>query len=211
MSASTLAKYKDLSDDQKDELYSSIVTNTCALTRMIEKVTFLSEIQDEGIKLDLEDYFPFKIIKHIISVFEEEISSKNLVIDLDVTERIKLVGSKSRINQIFRILIENAIETSPQDGKISIASKDLYIGDYNKENREGVLFQVMDEGSGIPSNELPYIFERFYRTKEKENVVGLGLGLVIARELVYLHQGSIFVNSETKKGSIFSVFLPYLS
>ncbi|MHA2316755.1 MAG: ATP-binding protein [Candidatus Hodarchaeales archaeon] len=211
MAASSLTKYKDkLTNEQSLKMYSSITESTKSMTKMIEKVTTLSEIQDKTIVIKLEEYSPFKLINRVLSLLASKIELKKLIIDLDVPEKILLQGSKSRINQIFRILFENAIQYSPDEGNVLIKAIDLYEGVNNEKNKKGVLFQIIDEGSGIHPDELPFIFERFYRTKEVENVVGTGVGLVIARGLVHLHEGSIFADSEYKKGSTFSVFLPYL-
>lgn len=97
-------------------------------------------------------------------------------------------------------LLSNAVKYSQQDPKIAIEAK--------KEGKN-IIICVTDNGVGIPSEELPQVFNRFYRASTAGTIPGTGLGLSLARELVQLHGGAIDVISEVGKGSIFRVILPY--
>lgn len=127
---------------------------------------------------------------------------------MDYDQKISLVGDKKRIDQIFRILIDNAIKYSNEDSEIYLVALDKYKGNFNSTNSDGFLFQVIDNGRGIPEKDLPRIFERFHRAENARDVNGSGLGLAIAEQLTELHGGEIFVESEYSIGSTFSVFLP---
>ena len=115
-----------------------------------------------------------------------------------------------RISQIFRILIDNAIKYSLINSEVSITATNHYKGKYNQKRIDAVLFQIKDFGIGIHKEDIPNLFKRFYRAKSAEGISGTGLGLYLAKDLVYLHKGNIFVESEYQKGSTFFIFLPYL-
>ena len=105
-----------------------------------------------------------------------------------------------RIVQVLINLIGNAIKFSPQGGQACL----------NVQHRdEELVISVSDTGVGIPQNELPKIFERFYRAEhQREEVQGTGLGLSIVHKIVTRHGGRIEVESEVGQGSTFTVFLP---
>jgi two-component system sensor histidine kinase ArlS len=139
---------------------------------------------------------------------EQIAKDKNISIELSIDKSIILYGDKKKIDQIYRIFIDNAIKYSNHGNKIEITATDNYYGDFNKDNKNGVLVQFKDKGIGISKKDLPHIFERFFRSDQVSDTPGTGLGLSIAKELISLHLGSIYVESEYGKGSTFSVFFP---
>ena len=98
-------------------------------------------------------------------------------------------------------LLSNAIKYSIDNGKIDIIIK---------ETANTVIFKIKDNGLGIPEDELPFIFERFYRTDKSRNrkTGGSGLGLAIVKSIVEAHDGKINVESQIDKGSCFEIILP---
>jgi signal transduction histidine kinase/DNA-binding response OmpR family regulator len=113
-------------------------------------------------------------------------------------------GDLLQLKQLFRNLIGNAIKYSPQGGRIILAAK---------VEKETIQVDVQDTGFGIPSADLPFIFDRFYRVRNGKNseMEGNGLGLAIVKSVVEQHDGQISVESEVDKGTQFSVSLPALS
>jgi two-component system sensor histidine kinase ResE len=104
------------------------------------------------------------------------------------------------MKQLFTNIIDNAIKATYRGGKISVSAAPD--GGYAR-------ITVSDTGIGIPKDELPYIFDKFYQVKRSRSVAkGFGLGLSIARFIAEEHKGSIAVESEEGKGSTFTVFLP---
>jgi signal transduction histidine kinase len=109
---------------------------------------------------------------------------------------------EGRIRQVIGNLIDNAIRHTQPGGTITLHAQ--------KENT-GALISVIDDGEGIRADDLPYIFDRFYRadrSRKHEKQGGSGLGLSIAQRLVELHGGSISVESEPGRGTCFKVWLP---
>jgi signal transduction histidine kinase len=110
------------------------------------------------------------------------------------------------IARVLGNLVSNAINYTP-NGKTIVVQTLVAI------DAQSVSFTVADEGIGIDATDLPYIFERFYRTARarKEQFAGTGLGLAIVKEIVELHGGEVSVESELGRGSVFTVRLPLVS
>jgi len=106
-----------------------------------------------------------------------------------------------RIGQVLRNLLDNALRHTPTGGMISVAAH---------ENGSNIEVEVSDTGEGIPSEDLPHLFERFYRVDKSRNrhTGGSGLGLTIVKRLVEAHGGSISVQSQFGRGSQFSFTVP---
>jgi PAS domain S-box-containing protein len=110
-------------------------------------------------------------------------------------------GSVEDLRQVFANLVDNAMQSTPEGGQITIRTA---------QQGEMVLVEVQDTGVGISLDDLPHIFDRFYRTDRARSLEtgGIGLGLSIAKKIVELHHGRIEVESQPDKGSTFRVYLP---
>ena len=110
-------------------------------------------------------------------------------------------ADRERIIQVAMNLLSNALRYTPQNGHIEVETL---------ETEAESILRVKDNGIGIPEQELPYIFERFYRTDKSRNrkTGGTGIGLTIAKSIVESHGGKITVESTVGKGSSFTVLLP---
>ena len=85
-----------------------------------------------------------------------------------------------------------------------------YQGKYNPENKEGILIQFADSGMGISKEDIPRLFDRFFRSQRVNHIPGTGLGLGIASDLIKMHKGQIFIESELNKGTSVHLFIPRL-
>jgi signal transduction histidine kinase len=182
--------------------------NALLLGELIEDLLLVSTLDEKKIRLDWITYQPSQILQDILQQLEPRQRAKELTIEYEVDENIKLHGDPKRIGQVFRVIIDNAIKYSGDRTKIMVKAIDHYIGKYNPQNIDGMLIQFSDSGRGIRQQDIPYLFERFFRSEEVQTIPGTGLGLSIARNLVQLHQGEIYVESVYGKGSTFFVFLP---
>jgi signal transduction histidine kinase len=140
----------------------------------------------------------------VVSAFEkvENLANKKSIEFKNNLQKIKIQGDRESLKELFVILLDNAIKYSPQKSKICI--------DIEKEKKQAVA-RIKDQGIGIKSSDLPFIFNRFYRadiSRSKEKVDGYGLGLSIAKQIVDLHKGEISASSHPGKGSIFTIKLP---
>ena len=111
-----------------------------------------------------------------------------------------IVGDIDRLEQVFSNLLDNALKHTPKGGSVSILAR--------KASAGLVEITVADTGPGIPPEQLPYVFERFYRADALTGKTGTGLGLAIAREIVRAHGGDIEARSAPGAGAQFIVRLP---
>ena len=116
--------------------------------------------------------------------------------------KTKIAGDKRALTELFTVLLDNAIKYSPNKKEVSITARK-----YDSK----VQISVKDNGIGIKKEDLPHIFDRFYRadkSRTKQVVKGYGLGLSIAKRIVSTHNGTITVESEEGKGSAFIIVFP---
>ena len=201
-------KKETITPEIKEQLMEGISRNSSLLHELAGDILMISRIDEKKIELKLSENSPYKMINEILTLLEPIYKEKNLEIEVDVDENIRLNGDSKRMDHIFRIVIDNAIKYSNDNSKIEIKAIDNYKGKYNPEEKPGVLIQIKDYGIGIPKKDLILIFDRFFRSDQVKDITGTGLGLSIAKDLVHLHHGEIYVESEFKKGSEFEIFLP---
>jgi signal transduction histidine kinase len=158
------------------------------------------------IKLSKEfkaDYFSFKdILLEAVNQITIKARDKNISVSCKLESTIDMIrGSKEYIHEVMVNILANAVKYTSANGKIEVRVND-------KGNT--ILIQIKDTGIGIPKDEVPRIFEEFYRASNAKKVErdGTGLGLSIARQIVEMHNGKICVESEEGKGSIFRIELP---
>ncbi|TFG21890.1 MAG: PAS domain S-box protein [Promethearchaeota archaeon] len=195
-----------LTPEVEEKLLEGLSRNITALNELVEDILTLSKIDEEKLKIEWKDFYPLEVIHEIIDLMEPRLKEKNINIEVEVHKGIQLFGDSSIIEEIFRILIDNAIKYSHENTKIEIKAIENY--KYITDSKEfmGLLFQFKDYGRGIRKEEIPKLFERFFRSEDVRDISGTGLGLAIAKELTQFHDGKIFVESEYGKGSTFSVF-----
>ena len=182
--------------------------NADLLSTMVEDLLTISRIEEKRFKLEWKKYNIYEVCAQVLSQLEPKRSEKKVFITYNIDEDINLYGDAQKIAQVFRIIIDNAIKYIPRECSLHIKAQAHYTGKYNQTAKDGVLIQFIDDGNGIPEDELPYIFERFFRSRQVSDIPGTGLGLPIAKELVQLHEGEIFVESLINEGATFSIFLP---
>jgi two-component system NtrC family sensor kinase len=141
------------------------------------------------------------ILRYTINMLDGQIKSKQLIINTDIAPALpSLRANPIRLRQVLDNVVGNAIKYSPVDGEIHISIS-------AEENQ--VILEVTDHGPGIPANDQPHIFDKFYRASNvTSDVEGSGLGLAIVKNIVENHQGRIWVESSVGKGSSFFIVLP---
>jgi len=143
------------------------------------------------------------IITEITSTHREQLSNKNLTLKLQITPNLPEVTMDSRRLQFaIQILFENAIVYTPKGGEILVRLT---------QDRDHLLFEVKDSGIGIPKEELPYLFSKFYRAQnaKRADTEGMGIGLFMSKNIIEKHNGKIWAASEgVNKGSSFFFTLP---
>jgi len=149
------------------------------------------------------DYFSFKeVVSEAINYISPKAKDKNIAISYNLSPTIdKIKGTKEYIQEMLIVLLANSVKYTPSGGRITLEVSD---------KGDALLIQIKDTGIGIPKDELPKIFEEFYRASNAKEVEkdGTGLGLSIAKQIVERHQGKIWAESEEGKGSTFNIILP---
>ena len=196
--------------DVNKKLQEGIKRNIYLLKELVDDILTLSRIDERKIKLKWEEYNLLTIIGDILTLMEPIGNVKNITFNVDIDKNIKLYGDPIKIDQIFRIFIDNAIKYSKESNKIEIRAINHYKGKYNIDEKDGILFQIKDYGIGISEEDLTSIFQRFFRSEQVSDIPGTGLGLSIAKELLKLHSGEVWAQSDYGKGSTFSIFLPII-
>lgn len=178
------------------------------LEALINNLLDVSRIQAGDLRLDMSDVNMRLLLERIAQDYRTQTDRHQ--IELDLPAHLPLVvGDEERLRQVFTNLVGNAIKYSPDGGLIRIG------GWVDRQEREGrtlsrLVIYVADEGIGIPEEELPKVFDRFYRVDSglRRRTAGVGLGLFLVNAIVEAHHGEIWVRSELHKGTTFSVALP---
>lgn len=205
-----------LPEKTKTKLFSAIARNSRLLYELVEDLLLISKIDERriderGFELHWQDYDIKQIIDEVTTQLEPRAKAKDINILKSGFVKAPMFGDPNRVAQIFRALIDNAIKYSGSSSIIRITGKDDYTGKYNTQGINGILVKVIDSGIGIDGEDLPKVFNRFFRAKSVSHISGTGLGLGIARDLVKMHKGELFVESALGKGTITLVFLPRIT
>lgn len=186
--------------DEKDMYFvRNMKAQIARLNSLIDDLLNVSRIDSGKLDLRLEKIDLNELVKKIVIDFQYTIDHHELVREGIVSGKVLADGH--RIEQVLINLLTNAIKYSPQADKVIVRLA------CDKKN---AIVTVQDFGMGIGRKDLPHIFERFYRTKGKEEgrVRGFGLGLYISAQIMKKHKGKIWVESKKGKGSSFSFSLP---
>lgn len=168
---------------------------------LIEDLLDLSKIEQQGFKLNMGTVDMKELLEDIHMVLDNKAGEKEISLQVNALKRVSVIGDPGRLKQIFINLINNAIVYTPAGGVVSVELA---------EDKYNAYIKVSDTGIGISKEEIPRIFERFYRVDKarSRNTGGTGLGLSIVKHLVEAHQGTITVDSEVGEGTTFTVVLP---
>jgi len=170
------------------------------INRMVGDLEKLAKYESESLILTKTSFDISELIQHIIRNFENDFAKKD--IDLKFMGEPEIVtADKDKISQIIINLLSNAIKYTPRGGTVEVLVKGT---------QDVTEITVKDTGQGIPPEDLPHIFERFYRADKSRNRLtgGAGIGLTISKAIVDAHKGKIQVKSKVNEGSEFMISLP---
>jgi len=171
------------------------------LARLVEDLQELSLAEAGTLKLVCNPENIAGLVNQTVAIVQAKALAKGLSLSAKLPDKLPLVNIDAhRISQVLRNLLENAITHSAAGGTITV--------DVRAQDNRTIEVSVTDTGQGIPPEELPLIFERFYRSGGVRKVEGVGLGLYITKMLVEAHGGRVCVDSEVGKGTTFYFTLP---
>ena len=195
-----------LSEPVAPDFIKVSLDETNRMMRMVTDLLHLSRIDNETSHLDVELINFTAFITFILNRFDkmksqDEEKKYELVRDYPITS-VWIEIDTDKMTQVIDNILNNAIKYSPDGGKITVTMK---------TTDDQMILSISDQGLGIPKQDLPKIFDRFYRVDRARSRAqgGTGLGLAIAKEIIKQHKGFIWAKSEYGKGSTFTIVLPY--
>ena len=193
---------KEVDTIQKEKLKLLIQNTSKSINRLKNLVDSLLDISRiESGQFDNIDMENFRIDEFMIDIIKHhQLLNEDRTIELEGKVDVMIRGNKYRLEQVFDNLLSNAVKYSPADKSVSVKLRSA---------TSHVQVSIMDHGNGISNQHMDKVFQRFYSTDDN-TLSGLGIGLFISREIIKLHRGNIWVESEVGKGSVFHVELPVL-
>jgi signal transduction histidine kinase len=182
---------------------ATVYDQTVLLSRLVEDLRTLSLAQAGELRLELEEADLGELVRGVVADFRPLADSRKVALEVRAIEEHPDVRIDSlRISQVLANLLSNALRHTLEGGRIEIGITD---------GVPGIEVSVTDSGSGIGLEDLPHVFERFYRADQSRTRSGggSGLGLAIAKELVESHGGRIWADSRPGQGSTFAFSLPH--
>ncbi|WP_432402662.1 two-component system histidine kinase PnpS [Wukongibacter sp. M2B1] len=187
----------------RDRFLNIIEIETERLTRLIDDLLTLSDIESNGLDFGKKEKISINNVICEISHMAEELSKqKNVKFSYEVEDELPyLYGSRDWLKQLVLNLLENAIKYTPDGGEVKF---------FGYKRNDNIFIKVKDTGIGIPKKDIPRLFERFYRVDKARSrkIGGTGLGLAIVKHIVRVFDGEIKVKSEEGKGTEFTVRIP---
>lgn len=172
------------------------------LTRLVEDLRTLSLSETGELSLMMRPLSPNDLLAEVRDSYASLASRQGLSFEVQAAEDLpELHGDPDRLTQVLHNLLNNALRFTPTGGRVTLSAR---------RSAGGVELRIQDNGPGISAEDLPNVFERFYRGDKARHRQdgGAGLGLAIAKSLIELHQGKIWVESQPGEGTTFFIWLP---
>lgn len=185
------------------EHIEATLEETRLLARLIEDLRLITLAESGELQLHMADVSVNDLLTDVATSLSGQAEAAKVTVAVEVanTEELTIRGDVLRLDQVLSNLVTNALRHTPAGGRVTL-------GAFHQEGE--ICLSVRDTGSGIPGDELPFVFDRFWkgdRARTHSSGSGSGLGLAIARQLVEAHGGTIGVESEVGNGTTFSILL----
>lgn len=189
--------HDDNLNSQQRSMLQIVQRNVLVLTQLVSEILDFRKVQNGKMELRLSDFNLAESMKQWIMLFSASAQKKHITISMDAPDTIMLRADQDKIERICYNLLSNALKYTSEGGEITLMAK---------EEGGRVMISVADNGCGISSDELPYIFDRFYQAKNAGR--GTGIGLAIVKAFTELHHGEVSATSIEGKGSTFTIHIP---
>ncbi len=200
--AETILSTDGIPKEMLDNFLSTIISEADRMNRLVHDLLLLSKLNYNNNKLEKDPVDLRALIGDILRRMHLAMQEKNQELLVSIPDNLPHVaGSRDKLEQVFVNIISNAVKYTDDNGTVTVYAGQMY--DY-------VFVKVIDTGVGIPKEDLPFIFDRFYRVDKARSreAGGTGLGLAIAKEIVEAHGGKISVTSKVGEGTEFAINLP---
>ncbi|HMJ04355.1 MAG TPA: ATP-binding protein [Conexibacter sp.] len=196
-----------LSDDtpglpQEHERHLEVVErNARRLVRLVGDLLFAAQVEGAPLLLEPGSVDLVQLVRDAVDLARPRAEAAGIVLELELAPLEPCVGDRDRLAQVLDNLVSNALKFTPPGGRVSVR--------LSADDRRARI-EVVDTGVGIPAEDLPRLYDRFYRARNvaERAVPGLGLGLMIVRAIAEAHGGAVMVRSEVGRGTTFTVLLP---
>lgn len=181
------------------EAINAIKKETDDMEKLIERLLLLAKGDSKTLKLNKEQFVLSGVINEVVEEIKMLNKDRNIIAKIE--DGIKIIADKNLIKELIRIFIDNAIKYTEPGGNIEVLSR---------TNKVNVYITIKDDGIGIPYEDIPRIFDRFYRVDKAraKETGGAGLGLSIAKRIIDEHKGNVTVKSKMNEGTEFVITLP---
>jgi signal transduction histidine kinase len=203
--ASALLDRQDLSESQRHSVLSTFRQEIHRLNELTDDYLDLARLESGRARLSLELFSAAALVSECVEIISPLVNAQGLRFRQEmVRDSLDITADRAKIKQVLLNLLNNAVKYNTPNGEISLRV------DYGPgDDRNTVCIEVSDTGKGIPGENLPHLFERFYRSQEGTGIArGTGLGLFISKYIVESHHGRLDVKSRPGEGSTFIVCLP---
>ncbi len=183
---------------ERAQMIEAMDSETARMSRLVSDLLLLAR-QDAGIPIARH---PVELDTLLLEIYRQaQITARGIKVTLGAEDQAIIVGDRDRLKQVLLNLVDNALKYTPQGGEVTLSLT---------KDDAWVKISVRDTGIGIAPDDIPNLFDRFYRVDKarSRDAGGTGLGLAIAKSVVDAHNGKITVESELGKGSTFTVWLP---
>lgn len=191
----------DMDPDIAREFLTDINKEIDRLNSVVNDLLTLVSLDNKSITLKIESFSLSELVSDISKKTDLLAEKRNQTLNIDIEPNIIISADSAKLHHIFYNLIDNAIKYTGEGGTIDVSLH---------SNGKIAVFKVKDNGPGIPKEDLKSIFDRFYRVDKarSRDTGGTGLGLSIVNQMVMIHNGRIYVDSDLGKGTEFTVELP---
>ena len=194
-----LVKADDLSAEEQQKYLQIAYKHSRRLNQLVSELFELAKLESNDMEPNLEAFPLMELIQDLVQDSELQVEQKNISISVQCEEMaISVYADIALIHRVLENLIQNAIRHSGENGQITLKVH---------SDEQNVRIDVVDNGDGIASHEIPKLFERFYQRDPDRSAGGSGLGLAIVKRILELHRSRVTVQSELDQGSVFSFWL----
>lgn len=194
--AETLRDITGADEDTRNQELEVIINQSKRLANIVEDVISLSKLESDTDNLRLEVFSIYELLENIRRMYEMNADGRTFYLQIEEAKEYMVFADKGKIEQVLHNFISNALRHTKPDENVSI--KIL-------EKGNEIRVEVVDEGDGIPEDDIEYIFERYYKSRhgDERKYTGTGLGLAIVKSILDLHNVSYGVETKLGEGSIF--------
>lgn len=187
---------RDIPGENTPENVQIIIDETNRLTNLVNDILDLSKLQAGVQSLQIIDCPITSLIEQLVVRYQKMLGTKQYQIQFEYDEPCMIPADEIKLHQVIYNLMNNAITYCGEDRLVLVKQRQI---------PHGVRIEIIDHGAGIPQDELPYVWERYYKTKQHHirSTIGTGLGLSIVKNILELHQARYGVSSEVGKGTTF--------